>query len=191
MTTLSSSLERVLLGSSNLASGAFGISSRWDALVEEIQSGTHADCNLIVQIETLLCLCEDDGCACTLARADIVGLYQGSGENRSLVGIEAVFSTPELLERAAAALHVSGVGPENQNYSAALDAIHAALRSEIAQWAPDNNGIEHGTLYSDDSILLGDAYMWPDFDLPLKGTLKAVWFLDDHEALSRLQLLLV
>lgn len=180
----------MFLGTITLPSGALGISSDWDALVHELKTGAQAPCNLIVSVESPPCECADD-CSCSDPEADILCLYKGTGQDRKLVGMEAVFSTPELMDRAAAALHVSGVSFDNPNYLSALSAIHAALRAEIAQWAPEGGSVTHGSLEASNKVSLGDAYMWPELELELDGCLDAVWFLDEQGALARLQLLLV
>jgi len=186
MTSTSPAIQRRSLASTAIHSGVFAIATSWDELDAELLTpGTHSNL-LFFDVDLESCECLIDECHCGIQRIDILGLYD---EAETLVGVELVFATPELLARAADALFISGVSPENPNYAEALAAVHAALRAEISSWAPETSGIRHGSIEADGELLLGDAYIGADAALVVHGTLAATWWWEESGALSRVSLM--
>jgi hypothetical protein len=196
MTALSTSTHRSVIGKLSIHSAVLGITSSWDALAHELETGVNNAANLVIELPTDYCDCDldidDDGvtpCGHGIHQLDVIGLWN---EDRSrMYGVELVFFTPELTQRAAAALAASGVTPENPSYPRALEGIHDALRAEIAQWAPVSEGLKDGSMRFEGDLCLGDAYLLtePQFEIDLRGDVSLVWFLDDSGELVRLQMI--
>jgi hypothetical protein len=196
MTALSAKTHRSVIGKLPIHSAVLGITSSWDALAHELETGVHDDANLVIELPTDYCDCDldidDDGvtpCGHGIHQLDVIGLWN---EDRSqMYGVELVFFTPELSQRAADALAASGITPENASYAKTLDGIHAALRAEIAQWAPASDGVTDGSMRFEGDLCLGDAYLvtQPQFEIDLHGDVSLVWFLDEAGEIARLQLI--
>jgi hypothetical protein len=184
--TSSPAIQRRALASTDIHSGVFGIATSWEHLNDEIQNpGTHSNL-LFLEVDLDFCACDVETCQCRAQRIDILGLFD---EAETLVGVELVFATPELLARAADALFIAGVSTDNPNYQDALAAVHAALRAEITSWAPETSGIRHGSIQADGELYLGDAYLGADALLNMHGTLAATWWWAESGALSRVALM--
>ncbi len=185
MTSPSPTLQRRAIAKTDIHSGVFGIATAWEHLDAELRApGTH-DNLLFLDIDLDMCACDDE-CSCNAQRIDILGLFD---ESETLVGVELVFATPELLSRAADALYISGVSPDNPHYQEALAAVHAALRAEITDWAPETPGTIHGHIEADGELHFGDAYIGADASLELSGKLEATWWWAETGELARMALL--
>lgn len=169
-------------------SGTFAISRSWHSMYQNL-----ATQHILEETDTLALVelpndpCDGETCdgSCTQHIIPVLELREGD----TVVGVEFVFSAPELQQPARLALAEVGVNPEDPKHDQVLESIVATMWSNVAEWDPAGECV-FDSIAAGEHLAVGDPYFTnPGFKAPQTQPLQLQYRFADSGELTRLAVL--
>jgi hypothetical protein len=186
-TTTLTGVTRTRIGTVVCDSGTFAISRSWSSLRQNLTAQhTLEETDTIALVELPNHPCDGETCdgSCT---QHIIPVLELRHED-TVVGVEFVFSAPELHAHAHRALAEVGVNPSDPKHASVYDSIVATMWANIAEWEPTGECV-FDSIAGGEHLCVGDPYFTkPGFEAAHHQPLQLQYRFADSE-LTRLAVL--
>lgn len=181
-------LTRTRIGTVVCDSGTFAISRSWSEMHQNL-----ATQHILEETDTIALVelpndpCDGETCdgSCTQHIIPVLELREGD----SAIGVEFVFSAPELQAPARRALAKAGVNPSDPQHAGVLDSIVETMWTNVAEWDPAGECV-FDSIAAGDHLAVGDPYFtMPGFATPQTQPLQLQYRFADSGELTRLAVL--